>query len=235
MTAEPPEMAAESIDLHSLLAQFTALRHEVNLQTKAVRAQQEQNAQTLATLQQALAGPAKEKEDDDAARSQIRTLIEIHDALALAAREAKRVRESVLPSLAAFAEAADVEKPRTPEPRRGFFARIIGSPSSERPNEEEIQRQLHRARQAAKQVRSVLESLVTGYTMSVQRLERALQQHELEPIPCVGAAFDPERMEALEIVSSSGRPSGEVIDEVRRGYSWRGRVFRHAQVRVAMD
>ena len=71
--------------------------------------------------------------------------------------------------------------------------------------------------------------------MSVQRLERALQQHGLEPIPCVGAAFDPERMEALEIVSSSGRPSGEVIDEVRRGYAWRGRVFRHAQVRVAKD
>jgi molecular chaperone GrpE len=42
-------------------------------------------------------------------------------------------------------------------------------------------------------------------------------------------------MEALEIVASSGRPSGEVIDEVRRGYVWRGRVFRFAQVRVAQD
>src|SRR6516162_3396144 len=47
LTAEPP-------DLHTLLAQFTALRHEVNLQTKASRAQQEQNAETLQQLTSAL-------------------------------------------------------------------------------------------------------------------------------------------------------------------------------------
>ena len=38
---------------------------------------------------------------------------------------------------------------------------------------------------------------------------------------------------ALEAVGDSGRPSGEVLDEVRRGYLWNGRVLRYAQVRVA--
>lgn len=45
--------------------------------------------------------------------------------------------------------------------------------------------------------------------------------------------FDPERMEVVEVVIDSGKPAGEVIEEVRRGYFWRGRVFRFAQVRVA--
>jgi len=37
----------------------------------------------------------------------------------------------------------------------------------------------------------------------------------------------------VEAVLDSGRPAGEVIEEVRRGYLWNGRVFRYAQVRVA--
>lgn len=72
-----------------------------------------------------------------------------------------------------------------------------------------------------------------GYTMSVQRIERALQQHDLETIPTTGERFDPEQMEVVEAVADSGRPSGEVVGEVRRGYLWNGRIFRYAQVRVA--
>ena len=40
-------------------------------------------------------------------------------------------------------------------------------------------------------------------------------------------------MEVVEVVPGPGRASTEVIEEVRRGYRWRGRVFRFAQVRVA--
>src|SRR5262249_19562851 len=59
---EPGE--TETIDLHTLLGQFTALRHEVNLQTKAVRAQQEQNTQTLDLLRQTLDQLHKQSEPD---------------------------------------------------------------------------------------------------------------------------------------------------------------------------
>ena len=83
-----------------------------------------------------------------------------------------------------------------------------------------------------RELRRMLDSLVTGYAMSLQRLERAVQQCGLEPIPCVGQPFDPERMEVVEVVSDPARPAGEVVEEVRRGYLWRGRVFRYAQVSV---
>ena len=42
------------------------------------------------------------------------------------------------------------------------------------------------------QVLHVLDSVVTGYTMSVQRVERALRQLGLETIQTVGEPFDPE-------------------------------------------
>ena len=69
--------------------------------------------------------------------------------------------------------------------------------------------------------------------MTVRRVDRALARHDLEPIAAEGEPFNPETMEVLEAVPANGRPSGEVVEEVRRGYRWRGRVFRCAQVRVA--
>ena len=45
--------------------------------------------------------------------------------------------------------------------------------------------------------------------------------------------FDPESMEAVEATADSGRPDGEVLAMMRRGYRRDGRVFRFAQVRVA--
>ncbi|MBI3838064.1 MAG: nucleotide exchange factor GrpE [Planctomycetia bacterium] len=60
-----------------------------------------------------------------------------------------------------------------------------------------------------------------------------MEQVGLESIPCVGELFDPEQMEVVAAVKDSGRTNGEVIEEVRRGYLWRGRMFRHALVSVA--
>src|SRR5687767_14907698 len=51
----PAESApAAPVDLATLVGQFTALRHEIHLQTRGVRAQQEQAGQALDALQRAL-------------------------------------------------------------------------------------------------------------------------------------------------------------------------------------
>ena len=75
---------------------------------------------------------------------------------------------------------------------------------------------------AAERVRQLLEGLLTGYRMGLQRVDRALDQHGLDPIPTAGEPFDPEFMEVVEAVADSGQLPGEVIEEVRRGYLWRG-------------
>jgi molecular chaperone GrpE len=221
---------AEAVDLHTLLAQFTALRHEVHLQTRAARTQQEQGAESLRQLGEALATLQQsqlsarlnaEQTHEEAVRPLLKALVEVHDALSLAEREVSRAQEMLravpepsaeVPSLAA-----------TPS----FWARLFGRGRTI------PEQQATSTTRANDRTRQVIASILTGYTMSRQRVERALQQHGLEPIRTIGEAFDPERMEVLEVVNDSGRPAGEVVGEVRHGYLWRGRVFRFAQVRVA--
>ena len=98
--------------------------------------------------------------------------------------------------------------------------------AAQQQHQERIERTVERLDQ-------LIDSIITGYGMSLQRLERVLQHAGLEAIGCVGEPFDPEKMEVVAAVADSGRPAGEVIEEVRRGYLWRGRVFRYAQVSVA--
>src|SRR5947209_18310963 len=96
VAAAPTEPDAEAVDLATLVGQFTALRHEVSLQTRAVRAQQEQNAETLRRLARtvdALTAPPAAAPADDELRPLLQTLVETHDALARAADELRRVRD----------------------------------------------------------------------------------------------------------------------------------------------
>lgn len=237
----------EIIDLHTLLAQFLAVRQEVNLQTRAVRAQQEQNAETLRQLTAALdtlrqsqaRGEAMQVQSlEDAIRPLVKTLVDLYDALALAGREMQRLHETVLPSLEQLAAAArpEAEKPPNPAAPLSFWGRMFHSPAPQPAEPSPAQQERARvARDSAERIRQLLSSLVEGYTMSLQRIERALQQHGLEAIPTAAQRFDPEQMEVVEAVGNSGRPSGEVVEEVRRGYLWKGRVFRYAQVRVAKE
>ena len=105
------------------MQQFVALRQEVNLQTRASRAQLEQNAQALEELHDALAllqrPPAESAPDaDDALRPLLKTLVDVYDALALARREVQRLQENVSSS-------AGVEPPAV-EVRLPFWARWLG-------------------------------------------------------------------------------------------------------------
>jgi molecular chaperone GrpE len=228
--------------LHTLLGQFVALRHEINLQTKAARGQQEQTAEALSKLGEALEAiqeaenkvqESDKQEESELLRPLIKTLVDATDVLGLAQREVQRGRDAVASLLAEFDQPTETEPAVEETPRPSFWARWFGG---SRPGTEvapSIRVAKPGTRQATERIRQFVESLVTGYTMSLQRLQRTLAQCGLEPIPCKGQAFDPELMEVVEAVTNTGLPAGEVLDEVRRGYFWRGRVFRYAQVRVA--
>lgn len=207
------------IDFDALLNQFVALRHEVNLQTKATRAQQEQNAEALRQLSQAVEalqqGPETESAADEQLRPLLKTLLDVADALSLARREVDRLQTGIARSLDQLRSTVPARQTLW---KRWFAKGGHGAESAEEP---------------ANRVRQLLDSVVAGYAMSLQRVERALQQQGLEPIAAVGEPFDPELMEVVEAVADSGRPAGEVLAEVRRGYLWQNRIFRYAQVSVA--
>lgn len=202
------------------------------MQTRATRAQQEQNAAALEQLTRALDELRHESTEsppasEETQRPLLKTLVDLYDALALAEREVRRSRENLLPSLEKLA-GPDAEGQPVP-PRLSWWSRWFAGSATTSPDQERTAQ----AREAAERTRQLLESLLTGYTMSLQRLDRALRQHGLEPITTTGQPFDPERMEVLEAVADRNRTPGAVVEEVRRGYLWNGRVFRYAQVRVA--
>jgi hypothetical protein len=56
---------------------------------------------------------------------------------------------------------------------------------------------------------------------------------QIAPIPCEGRLVDPELMTVIEVVEAEGTSPGTVTKELRRGYTWRGRVLRYAEVQAA--
>jgi molecular chaperone GrpE len=205
--AAPPEFS-----WYVLAAEFTALRQEVNLQTRAARAQLEKNAEALVQLENAARALDAARSDndrpdatDELIRPLLKTLVDVYDALALASRAVERVEQKLT---------EDVRTKAHPVPsvRRWWPWR--------QPAESDGRDQ------------QVLSSILVGYKMGLQRIERSLRQFDVEPIECVGKQFDPDYMEVVEAVSETGRQGTDVLEVVRRGYRWRGKLFRAAQVRV---
>ncbi len=200
-----PAPSPEAVDLFALVGQFTALRHEVNMQTRAARTAVEQNAEILKLL-----ATAQQPESGDVLRPFAKAIIDIADALTLSYRQMEKFGENVEPLLQELSP-----------PAPGFLARVFGSRPSEvsQPAQDKLRQQVAAA--------------ADGYAMSLRRVEKLLPELDLEPLECLGEDFDPETMEAVEVVGDSGEPSGTVIEEVRPGYLCRGKVFRFAQVKVA--
>jgi molecular chaperone GrpE len=184
---QPPPTAEPTVDLATFVAAFTTLRHEVNLQTKATRAQSEQLAAALEALDQ----PSN---DDNATRPLLKAMAEVFDTLSRTTAEIDRLRDNVAPP-------------------RSLLRRFFGAQQDAAANR--------------------LAAAATGLRMSEKRVERLMRDVGLEPVETVGRPFDPETMEAVEAATAAERPSGTVVDELRRGYLWNGHVFRFAQVRVA--
>ncbi len=72
-----------------------------------------------------------------------------------------------------------------------------------------------------------------GVQMILQEFMRTLEQEGVKPISSVGKKFDPFVHEAVEVVESEEHPEETVVDEVQKGYTYKGNLLRPARVRVA--
>lgn len=91
---------------------------------------------------------------------------------------------------------------------------------------------LEKARNSWQQDHSV-DTLKAGMELITQELNSFLESSGLKPIATVKEKFDPCWHEALEQEEREDLPEGEIIRELRRGYTLNGRVIRPAQVVVA--
>jgi molecular chaperone GrpE len=75
---------------------------------------------------------------------------------------------------------------------------------------------------------------VEGVTAIDRKLRALLESEGVSQVDASpGQPFDPREHEAIVNVPGTGRPEGEIVDEIRRGYRLRDRVVRPALVAVA--
>ena len=75
---------------------------------------------------------------------------------------------------------------------------------------------------------------VEGIIAIDRKLRQLLESEGVAPIEAsAGVQFDPHEHEAIANVPNTGRPGGEIVEELRRGYRLRDRVIRPALVAVA--
>jgi len=74
---------------------------------------------------------------------------------------------------------------------------------------------------------------IEGIVLLDRKLRALLESEGVTPIEAIGRPFDPREHEAIASVPATGRPDGEVVAELQRGYRVRDRVLRPAMVAVA--
>jgi molecular chaperone GrpE len=75
---------------------------------------------------------------------------------------------------------------------------------------------------------------VKGMQMIYNRLADTLKKLGVEPIPAEGQKFDPHVHHAVEMVRRDDLEDHTILQELRRGYNFKGRLLRPAMVKVAV-
>ena len=79
---------------------------------------------------------------------------------------------------------------------------------------------------------SSLEHLLGGVKGTARSFEQALMSVGVEAVPSVGAEFNPEIHEAIDMVAVSPENDGRITAEYSRGYRFGERLLRPARVQV---
>jgi molecular chaperone GrpE len=76
--------------------------------------------------------------------------------------------------------------------------------------------------------------LMEGVKMVQKNLNSALESDGLQTIKAVGMPFDPSKHEAVDKVQGKNNAEDMVIEELRKGYTFKGKVLRPSAVKVEM-
>ncbi len=221
------EEPAQDVGIYRLVEEFTALRHELKLQTKSARGLEEQAQTLLPSLGQAIdAMRSIEPKQAQASWSTGRPLAAILADLDEALDRGRLQTEMAIARLSdepasTLLNRLDKFQQQQSSPRRLLHGRYHQQICELIALE---QQQLDR--------RAWLDALLDGYRLIQRRLAHALASEGINRIVTVGQPVDPEQMMVVQVVDTDDHPAGMVFDEVRRGYTWNGRLLRCAEVRA---
>ena len=78
-----------------------------------------------------------------------------------------------------------------------------------------------------------LKSFVEGVKLANDEFIKILKNYGAEVIETKGKNFDANFHDAVEMVENSGKPDGSIIEEKRKGYTFKERLLRPAMVSIA--
>ena len=77
-----------------------------------------------------------------------------------------------------------------------------------------------------------IERFKQGQEMTLRRFEQLLQGYQVRTVDCIGHKLDPVTMTAVETGEDSDFGHGVVLEELRKGFLYQGKVLRLAEVKV---
>ena len=96
-----------------------------------------------------------------------------------------------------------------------------------------LDRAVEQGRAGASDDASKFESMLQGLELTQKGLVVTLERFGVEPVGAVGLVFNPDEHDALTMEASDEMPANHVLREFARGYRFKDRVLRHAQVVVS--
>jgi molecular chaperone GrpE len=78
-----------------------------------------------------------------------------------------------------------------------------------------------------------MQSMLQGVELTRKGLVATLERYGVEPLNAVGLIFNPDEHDALTMEVSDATPANHVLREFAKGYRFKDRVLRHAQVVVS--
>jgi len=225
------QTAVPRVGFYELAAEFTALRQELKLQTKSSRGLQEHAEAALQAMQEATdrLGSAERRYRDSTVETSdsnlkllAETVINLDESLDRGRSVIETARKRIVDE-----SVNEFEKGLEAAYRQlSFFGKWRSLKF--------YQMTSHLYRQQVEQGHgSLFDSVLAGYQLIQNRVLKILKDQGIERIACVGQPVDPHCMIVNVVVPDSGFAPGTVVQEIRRGYRWKGKVLRFAEVSAA--
>jgi molecular chaperone GrpE len=96
-----------------------------------------------------------------------------------------------------------------------------------------LERALEQGKVESSEPEQKLAALLAGVELTKKGLDTMLERCGVTPISSVGQPFNPDQMDALTMEASAEIPNNHIVREFAKGYLFKDKMLRHAQVVVS--
>jgi molecular chaperone GrpE len=76
---------------------------------------------------------------------------------------------------------------------------------------------------------------INNFRTIYRRVQKVLKDRQVLPIQTESPYFDPHWQQAIEVVEDPDHEDGFVLEELSKGYVWKGQVLREANVKIVKN